>query len=136
MDISHLTYSEFESLCLSCITTLFSVNIAIFTLTIAFLLNKKESLKLILKQIQDGGISLTLSNRFNSAKVYISKMKSITTTAAWGIITAVVGGVVYLVFLIIPHTYWILVILLPIILSSSCCLFSLSKLLIWYFKNQ
>lgn len=102
MDISNLSYSEFTSLSLSCITTLFSVNIAVFTLTIAFLLNKKEMLKLILKQIQEGGISLSLSNKYNSAREYISKMKHITTVAAVGIISSILGGFIYLAFFI--HT--------------------------------
>ena len=136
MDIPNLSYPEFESLSLSCITTLFSVNIAVFTLTIAFLLNKKEMLKLILKQIQDGGISLSLSNKYNSAREYISKMRHITTTAAVGIISSVLGGLIYLVFLFIPQTYWILIILIPILLSGFCCGISLFKLLVWYFKNQ
>lgn len=136
MDFPNLSYSEFASLSLSCITTLFSVNIAVFTLTIAFLLNKKEMLKLILKQIQDGGISLSLSNKYNSAREYISKMRYITTVAAIGIISSVLGGLIYLVFLFIPQTYWILIILIPILLSGLCCGVSLFKLLVWYFKNQ
>lgn len=136
MDFPNLSYSEFESLSLSCITTLFSVNIAVFTLTIAFLLNKKDMLKLILKQIQDGGISLSLSNKYNSAREYISKMRYITTVAAVGIISSVLGGLIYLVFLFIPQTYWVLIILIPILLSGFCCGVSLFKLLIWYFKNQ
>lgn len=136
MDISNLSYSEFTSLSLSCITTLFSVNIAVFTLTIAFLLNKKEMLKLILKQIQEGGISLSLSNKYNSAREYISKMKHITTVAAVGIISSILGGFIYLAFLFMPQTYWILIILFPILLSALCCGISLFKLLVWYFKNQ
>lgn len=136
MDFPNLSYSEFESLSLSCITTLFSVNIAVFTLTIAFLLNKKDMLKLILKQIQDGGISLSLSNKYNSAREYISKMRYITTVAAVGIISSVLGGLIYLVFLFIPQTYWVLIILIPILLSGFCCGVSLIKLLVWYFKNQ
>lgn len=136
MDFPNLSYSEFASLSLSCMTTLFSVNIAVFTLTIAFLLNKKEMLKLILKQIQDGGISLSLSNKYNSAREYISKMRYITTVAAVGIISSVLGGLIYLVFLFIPQTYWILIILIPILLSGLCCGVSLLKFLVWYFKNQ
>lgn len=136
MDIPNLSYSEFTSLSLSCITTLFSVNIAVFTLTIAFLLNKKEMLKLILKQIQDGGISLSLSNKYNSAREYISKMRHITTVAAVGIISSILGGFIYLTFLFIPRTHWILIILFPILLSTLCCGLSLFKLLVWYFKNQ
>lgn len=136
MDFPNLSYSEFESLSLSCITTLFSVNIAVFTLTIAFLLNKKDMLKLILKQIQDGGISLSLSNKYNSAREYISKMRYITTVAAVGIISSVLGGLIYLVFLFIPQTHWVLIILIPILLSGFCCGVSLFKLLVWYFKNQ
>lgn len=136
MDVPNLSYPEFASLSLTCTTTLFSVNIAIFTLTIAFLLNKKEMLKLILKQIQDGGISLSLSNKYNSAREYISKMKYITTVAAVGIICSTLGGLIYLIFLFMPRTYWILIILVPIFISSFCCGLSLYKLLVWYFKNQ
>lgn len=136
MDIPNLSYSEFVSLSLSCITTLFSVNIAVFTLTVAFLLNKKELLKLILKQIQDGGISLSLTNKYNSAREYISKMRYITTVAAAGIISSIIGGLIYLVFLLMPKTYWILIILIPILLSTFCCGLSLFKLLVWYFKTQ
>ena len=136
MGVPNLSYPQFMSLSLSCITTLFSVNIGVFTLTIAFLLNKKDMLKLILKQIQDGGISLSLSNKYNSTREYISKMRYITTVAAVGIIGAILGGLLYLVFLFIPQTYWILVILIPILLSALCCGVSLYKLLVWYFKNQ
>lgn len=136
MDFPNLSYPDFTSLSLTCVTTLFSVNIAVFTLTIAFLLNKKEMLKLILKQIQDDGISLSLSNKYNSAREYISKMRYITTVAAVGIISSVLGGLIYLVFLFIPQTYWILIILIPILLSGLCCGVSLYKLLVWYFKNQ
>lgn len=136
MGVPNLSYTEFMSLSLSCITTLISVNIGVFTLTIAFLLNKKDMLKLILKQIQDGGISLSLSNKYNSTWEYISKMRYITTVAAVGIISAILGGLLYLVFLFIPQTYWILVILIPILISSLCCGVSLYKLLVWYFKNQ
>jgi len=136
MEVLQLSYQELESLCLTSITTLFSANIALFTLTIAFLLNKKESLKLILRQIQDGGISLSLSNRFNSAKEYISKMRFITTIAAFGIVLSILGGLLYLIFIFLPHTYWSLIILLPIIGSGICCVIALAKLLIWYLKNK
>lgn len=135
MAISNLSYSEFESLCLTCLTTLFGANLAVFTLTISFLLNKKENLKLILKEIQDGGISLTLSNKFSSTKEYISKMKFITSVAATGVISSVVAALVYIVFLFLPHSYWILIILIPIIFSALCCVASMVRLLLWYLKN-
>lgn len=135
MTIPNLSYSEFESLCLTCLTTLFGANLAVFTLTISFLLNKKEYLKLILKEIQDGGISLTLSNKFSSTKEYISKMKFITSVTATGVICSVVAALVYIVFLFLSHSYWILIILIPIILSALCCVTSMAKLLLWYFKN-
>lgn len=135
MTIPNLSYSEFESLCLTCLTTLFGANLAVFTLTISFLLNKKEFLKLILKEIQDGGISLTLSNKFSSTKEYISKMKFITSIAATGVICSVVAALVYIVFLFLSHSYWILIILIPIILSALCCVASMAKLLLWYLKN-
>ena len=135
MTIPNLSYSEFESLCLTCLTTLFGANLAVFTLTISFLLNKKENLKLILKEIQDGGISLTLSNKFSSTKEYISKMKFITSVAATGVISSVVAALVYIMFLFLSHSYWILIILIPIIFSALCCVASMVKLLLWYFKN-
>lgn len=135
MTIPNLSYSEFESLCLTCLTTLFGANLAVFTLTISFLLNKKEYLKLILKEIQDGGISLTLSNKFSSTKEYISKMKFITSVAAIGVISSVFAALVYIIFLFLSHSYWILIILIPIVLSALCCVASMVKLLLWYFFN-
>lgn len=130
-----LTYTEFETLCLTCLTTLFSANISIFTLTIVFLLNKKETLRLLLKQIQETGISLTLSNKFNSAQEYIAKMKYITTVSIMGFCSSIIAGIVYIIFLFFPHSYWILIILVPIFASGSCCLVSIGKLLMWYLKK-
>lgn len=136
MVISHPTYQEFESLCLTCITTLFGANLSVFTLTIAFLLNKKEEKKLVSKDILDGGISLTLSNRYNSAIKYIGKMRVITTCAAIGIISSIVAALVYIVFLFLSHSYWFLIILIPIIPSILCCGISIIKLLLWFFKKK
>ena len=130
-----LTYIEFETLCLTCLTTLFSANTTIFTLTIIFLLNKKETLRLLLKQIQETGISLTLSNKFNSAQEYIDKMKYITTVSIIGFCSAIIAGIVYVVFLFLSQSYWILIILIPIFTSGSCCLIAIWKLLMWYFKK-
>lgn len=135
MAILNLSYMEYESFCLTCLTTLFGANLSVFTLTIAFLLNKKESLNLILKEIQNGGISLTLSNKFNSTKEYMAKMRFITSIAAIGIISSIIAAVIYVVFLFLPPTYWALIILIPIILSACSCITSTIKLLLWYLKN-
>lgn len=135
MEVLHIGFDNFMSICLTCITTLFSVNISVFTLTVAFLFNKKESIKLILKQINENGISLSLSGKYNAAQMYIQKMRFITTTALIGVILSIIGGFTYIVFLFIPHSYWALIILVPIILSVFCCGISLSKLFYWYLKN-
>lgn len=135
MIIPNLSYTEFGTLCLTCITTLFGANLAVFTLTISFLLNKKENLRLIVKEIQNFGISLTLSNRFNSAKEYIVKMRFITSVAALGMVCSIVAAIIYVLFLFIFPTYWFLIILIPIILSILSCGISIVKLLLWYLKN-
>lgn len=135
MGALHIGYDHYMSLCITCITTLFSANVAVFTLTIAFLLNKKDALKLILKQINEGGISLTLSGKYNAAKEYVRKMKYITTVAMVGVILSSIGGIAYLTFICMPHTYWALIILVPILMSTICCGISLYKLFYWYFKG-
>lgn len=135
MIIPNFTYSDFETLCLTGITTLFGANLAVFTLTISFLLNKKENLNLTLKEIQDSGISLVLSNRFNSMKEYIAKMRFITSVSAVGIVCSIVSAVTYVVFLFFPPTYWFLIILIPIIISTLSCFVSIVKLLLWYIRH-
>ncbi|HJH77858.1 MAG TPA: hypothetical protein OIM43_12810 [Prevotellaceae bacterium] len=130
-----LTYTEFETLCLTSLTTLFSTHIAVFTLAVTFLLNKKETLRLIIQQIEDGGISLSLSNKVYSAKKYIAKMSYIVKISIWGICTSFIAGIIYILFLFLPHSYWILIILIPIIISGICCVISIIKLLIWYLKK-
>lgn len=72
------TYKDFLSFCMTIATALLSVGVSVFTLSTAFVVGKRDSLKELAEQVEEGGQSLTLARRMNALRKFIKTMKSVT----------------------------------------------------------
>ena len=128
-------YEAYLSLMMTIATTLLSIGISIFTLSTAFVVSKKESLRELGEKIEKQGDSLTLSKRFRSIQSFIQVMRLISKNALFVIASSFVTIMLVLVFKQITNTIAAHVIYLPIIMSlvfASICIFQLIK---WYLKR-
>ena len=133
-----MTDAQFEaylSLMMTIATTLLSIGISIFTLSTAFVVSKKESLRELGEKIEKQGDSLTLSKRFRSIQGFIYVMRLISKNALFVMATSFVAIIFVLVFRQITNTTAAYFIYLPIIMAlvfASICIFQLIK---WYLKR-
>lgn len=128
-------YEVYLSLMMTIATTLLSIGISIFTLSTAFIVSKKESLRELGEKIEKQGDSLTLSKRFRSIQGFIHVMRLISKNTLFVIAASFAAILLVLVFRQITNTTAVYVIYLPIITAlvfASICIFQLIK---WYLKR-
>lgn len=129
-------YASFISLCLALATMLLSIGISMFTLSVAFIDGKKQELSSTYDKVEQGGISLSLSRKTKSLRLFIQTMIFIANKAIWIVILSFFTIFTVIIFMNIDVNIWAYLICIPLIaciLITARCLW---KLFIWYKKNN
>ena len=74
-------YEDYLSFCFTIATTMFAAGISVLTLTVAFIANKRDTLKTLTTNARQSGISLSLAKQIDAAQRFIKNMKDITNQA-------------------------------------------------------
>lgn len=127
-------YLDFLSFYLTLSTTLCGVGVSIFTLTVAFIVSKKDALKQLNSEIIKGGTSLSSAYKIQSLQRFIKKMRKITTSSMWLICFSIMSIFIIWILKLCPPSNW-LYIVLPFIIVALVFLFvSICRLCAWYRK--
>ena len=124
---------EYLSVYLTMATTLFAVGISILTLTIAFTVNKRQTLEELFSKVKEGGMSLTISRKINASKKFINKMQKVTNCAFYITLISFVFILCCLLFHFLNYSTVFSFILLTLLLVVSLilvikCLLVLGKM--------
>lgn len=127
-------YLDFLSFYLTLATTLCGVGISIFTLTSAFIVSKKDSLKQLKDEINKDRISLSYAYRIQSLQVFIKRMKEVTTSSIWLISFSLISIITIWILKLCQPNNWSYIVLLCIISAFVFLFVCLYKLYSWYIK--
>ena len=128
-------YTDILGTCLSFLMGGLSIAIAIFTLSAAFIISKRDMRNDLEQQINEGGVSLSLTRRINAINTFINRMRKITNNCVGACIVFVVGLIAYIVFRCLPSTWWIMCLVGIIGAGMIHTLYILYLLFRWYFKT-
>ena len=129
-------YSSFLSLCLALATMLLSIGISMFTLSVAFIDGKKQELNSTYDKVEQGGISLSLSRKIKSLRLFIQTMIFIANRAIWIVMLSSFTILTVIIFMNVDVNIWAYLICVPLIVSILITVRSLWKLFIWYKRNN
>lgn len=127
-------YLDFLSFYLTLSTTLCSVGVSIFTLTVAFIVSKKDSLKQLNSDMTKGGTSLSSAYRRQSLQKFIKKMRKITTSSMWLICFSIISIFIIWILKLCPPSNWLYIVLPFIIVALVFLFLSICRLCAWYIK--
>lgn len=113
---------EYLSVYLTMATTLFAVGISILTLTIAFTVNKRQTLEELFSKAKEGGMSLTISRKINASQKFIKKMQKVTNYAFYTTLISFVFILCCLLFHFFSYSNVFSFILLTLLLVVSLIL--------------
>lgn len=133
--MNDILYSDILNSCLSVLMGGLSVVIAIFTLTTAFIISKRDMLKDLEQQINEGGVSLNLARRISATNTFISRMQKITKNSIIATIIFVVGLILYVVFCFLQPSWWIGLLISTTGIGIVYALYIIVLLFIWYRKT-
>lgn len=128
-------YSDILSSCLSVLIGGLSITIAIFTLATAFIINKRDMRNELEQQINEGGISLTLSRRIKTTNNFINRMRKITNNSIGATIIFIIGLLAYVVFQLIRPSWWIGILITIVGIGVIYTLCVIVLLFLWYRKT-
>lgn len=116
-------------------STLLSLGVAIFTLSTAFIVSKRNLMSEYQKQVEKDGISLTLMRKIDGTKDFLKKMRNITKSSIIIIANATIVFALCICFNYINIGGWIHVLVIPITISTVSTFYCIRKLFIWYRKQ-
>lgn len=128
-------YKEYLSFCLTISTTILSIGVSIFTLTTAFIVNKKEAILELHREVEKGGISLSLSRRIQVSQNFIRKMKQVTRFALYAIAVSLILLVSICFFRALQPTNIAYLLSIIMIVGAIFLTISLISLFRWYLKK-
>lgn len=130
--MSDILYTDILNSCLSVLIGGLSVAIAIFTLTTAFIISKRDVLKDLEQQVDERGVSLNLARRIKATNTFISKMRKITNNSIIATAIFVVGLILYVVFCFLQPSWWIGLLTIITGIGIVYVLYIIALLFIWY----
>lgn len=130
--MNNTLYSDILNSCLSVLMGGLSVVIAIFTLTTAFIISKRDMLKDLEQQIDEGGVSLNLARRISATNTSISRMRKITNNSIIATAIFVVGLILYIIFCFLQPSWWIGLLTIITGIGIVYVLYIIALLFIWY----
>ena len=136
LTMNETEYSSFLSLCLALATMLLSIGISMFTLSVAFIDGKKQELNSTYDKVEQGGISLSLSRKIKSLRLFIQTMIFIANRAIWIVMLSSFTILTVIIFMNVDVNIWAYLICVPLIVSILITVRSLWKLFIWYKRNN
>ena len=128
-------YSDILSSCLSIIMGGLSIAIAIFTLTTAFIISKREVRNELERQINEGGISLTLTRRVKAINTFIKRMRKVTNNSIIATIILTAGLIAYVVFRALLPSWWVCILVAIVGTGIIYTLIVIVILFIGYYKT-
>ena len=127
-------YADLLSFYLTLATTLCGVGVSIFTLTVAFIVSKKDSLKQLNSELSQSGISLSVAYKRQSLHGFIKRMGKVTTSSMWLVCFSMMSIVIIWVLKLCPPSNWLYIVLLWIIVAFAFLGICVYRLSIWYIK--
>ena len=128
-------YEDYLSFCFTIATTMFASGISVFTLTVAFIANKRDTLKTLTTNAHQSGISLIIAKQIYAVQQFIKKMKDITNQAIYAIGISVCSTLLYCIFKCINPTVFVHILGVSILIAVLFVCVCLYKLCIWYYKK-
>lgn len=128
-------YEDYLSFCFTIATTIFASGISVLTLTVAFIANKRETLKILTTNAQQSGISLTLAKQIDAARRFIKNMKDITNKAIYAIGISGCSILLFCIFKKLNPSLFIHILGLSVFISVLFVCICLYKLCRWYYKK-
>lgn len=116
-------------------STLLSLGVAIFTLSTAFIVSKRNLLSEYQKQVEKDGISLTMMRKIDATKDFLKTMRNITKNSIIIIATATIVFTLCIYFNYINIGCWIHVLVIPTTISAVSTFYCIRKLFLWYRKQ-
>lgn len=129
-------YNDYLSFILTISTTMLAVGVSVFTLTTAFIVNKRDALKEINDDIQNGGVSLTLAKRIKNAQIFIARMKNITNKSIWLMAVSLATLIGASIFKLFTPTNCVHILFVGIITIFFLLLLCMLQLCRWYLNNK
>lgn len=128
-------YSDILSSCLSIIMGGLSITVAIFTLATAFIISKRDVRNELERQINEGGVSLTLTRRVKATNTFIKRMRKVTNNSITATIILTTGLIAYIVFRVLQPSWWICILVAIVGTGIIYTLIVIVILFIWYHKT-
>lgn len=128
-------YDDYLYFCFTIATTMFASGISILTLTVAFIANKRDTLKTLMTNAQQSSPSLTIAKQIDAAQRFIKSMKDITNKAIYAIGVSVCSTLLYCVFKNINPTIFIHILGLSVVVAVLFVCVCLYKLCKWYYRK-
>lgn len=135
VQMSSNQYEDYLSFCFTIATTMFASGISVLTLTVAFISNKRDTLKTLTTYAQQSGISLTLGKQIDAAQRFIKNMKDITNQAIYAIGTSGCSTLLYCIFKNINPTVFVHILGLSVFIAVLFVCICLYKLCRCYYKK-
>lgn len=132
--MTDFVYTDILGACLSLLTGGMSIVIAIFTLSVAAIISKRDIRNELEQQIEDGGVSLTLMRKINAASNFINRMRRITNNCIAACIVYVIGIIAYIVFRCVNPTCWIMCLVGIVGVCMVYTLYVIYLLFKWYIR--
>lgn len=129
-------YADILTTCLSFLMGGLSVIISILTLSTSAIISKRELRNDLERQVEEGGVSLTLTRKIKAANTFISKMRKVTDNCIAVCILFVLGIIAYVIFRFINPTWWIMCLVGIIGGGIIYTLFVIYLLINWYITTN
>lgn len=129
-------YADILATCLSFLMGGLSVIISIFTLSTSAIISKRELRNDLERQIEEGGVSLTLTRKIKAVNTFINKMRKVTDNSIAVCILFLIGIIAYVIFRFISPTWWIMSLVGIVVGSIIYTLFVIYLLVNWYITTS
>lgn len=129
-------YKDYLSFILTISTTTLSIGVSVFTLTTAFIVNKRDALKEIRDNVQNGGISLRLAKQIKNAQTFLKKMKGITTKSIWIMSISLLILLSVSILKVFPENNYIHILFIGIIIIFYILITCLIQLCRWHLNHK
>lgn len=115
--------------------TMLGVSVSIFTLTISFIVSKRDTLNEFSNQIKQGGPSLSLTRKAQIARNFICNMKKITNLSIVTIVSSFISIIGCIIFNQLQPNYYSCIIIAIVLFAVVTFIVCLCKLFKWYLKK-
>lgn len=136
MQMNSDIFNEILNYSLDIAVAVLSISISIFTLSTAFIVDKKAQIRILGEKIKELGQSLTYAYELQACRNFIKKMRKIADTAILAAGSSVIILLLYIVFRQIESTFWIFSIVCIDVITLIFLALSIGHLSKWYIKQK